>query len=66
MAVAAFTVYKPGTYIQNGTSLYFIVKECGNQLLLEDCAHPKMPLMELSARELRDAKWEVVKHREAR
>lgn len=65
MPVTAYTVYKPGQYLHNNTSLYYVVRQAHGQLLLEDASHPDLPLMELSARELREGKWQVVKREEA-
>jgi hypothetical protein len=50
-----------GTYVTDGKRLYWIVRANRGELLLEDCAHPDLPLTAMTAVELRGGDWRSVR-----
>jgi hypothetical protein len=47
-----------GAYLTDGAGLFRIARASRNELLLEDCMHPDLPLVTVTAKELREEGWE--------
>jgi hypothetical protein len=50
-----------GVYLQDGIGLFRIVGANRGELLLEDAREPDLPLITVTAKELRDEGWKAVK-----
>jgi hypothetical protein len=48
-------------YLTDGVGLFRIDRAERNELLLEDCMHPDLPLVTVTAKELREEGWKAVK-----
>lgn len=50
-----------GAYLTDSVGLFRVVRVRGREMLLEDSMHPELPLISVTAKELREEKWRAVK-----